>query len=579
MRAFAQDEGAVPTSFQVEQFRSPPVQRTALLGVEASDVLPHLTPSAGIVAHMSDNPLQVVARTGDEERVTPLIARRYTVDLGMGIGLYDRFQVGFALPVVAQSGESLVDTPDRRESLSGASFGDMRVVPKWRIWQLEGAGRFGFAATLPTHLPVGDTDSYNSSGAIRVEPRLVVDWQPSVGSPVAGTRVAANVGYELGPERAAVGRLGDNVVTWGLGAEWPVGGGLSAVGNVLGEWGGVEGAGIVDKRTEHAIEVIGAMQAEIGRGLSVRVGGGSGLTAAVGMPSLRLLASVEYVGTSRTGAGDTADARGAGCDGSGGCRGPDKDGDGVPDARDVCPDSSEDLDGFRDEDGCADPDNDGDGIDDADDRCPNRPGVAENGGCPLVDSDGDGIVDRGDEAPYAPEDFDGYHDADGLPDPDNDGDGIADVRDACPGRAENINGVEDEDGCPDQGKQQVAVTDGKIEFDDRIYFDSDRATIRQRSFSILEQVAAVLEAESDIERIRIEGHTDGRGQDVYNLALSQRRANAVREFLIDRGVDPERLESRGYGESEPIASNDTEEGRRKNRRVEFRILSEREEDE
>ncbi len=584
--AAAQSGSSVPTNFQVEQFRPAPIQRTSLLGVSTSRVLPHLTPAAGLVVHMSDDPLQAVDRTGGRRELVPLIERQYTGEMTVGLGLFDRLQLGLALPLVFQRGEALVGADGTREPLPAASFADMRIVPRWRFLQVAGAGRFGFAASLPVHLPVGDADSYNSSGVVRGEPRLVADWQPAVGSRFAEARLAANVGFELRPERTVLDRVADDVLTWGVATELPVGPtGITAVGNLLGEWPpGVASSadGAREAASRHAIEAIGAVRADLGNELVLQVGGGSGLTDASGSPSLRLLASVEYVPASQTevgGARSRIDSEFCRERGGEACRGEDRDGDGIPDALDECPDAPEDRDGFRDRDGCPDADNDADGFADSEDRCPNTPGVEARGGCPLVDSDGDGIADREDAAPYEPEDFDGHRDADGAPDPDNDGDGIPDLRDACPGAPERINGVDDEDGCPDEGDAQVAVAEGKIEIDDRIYFDSDRATIKQRSYSILEQVAALLRAESDIERVRIEGHTDARGEDLYNLALSQRRANAVRAFLIERGVDSSRLEARGYGESEPIATNETDEGRRENRRVEIRILSVREEGE
>ena len=124
----------------------------------------------------------------------------------------------------------------------------------------------------------------------------------------------------------------------------------------------------------------------------------------------------------------------------------DRDGDGVGDDRDQCPDEPEDFDGFQDDDGCPDPDNDKDGVLDVDDRCPNIPGPAPDG-CPRAnasnDRDGDGIPDNVDKCPDAPEDKDGFEDADGCPDPDNDKDGILDVNDKCPN-----NPGRKPDGCP-----------------------------------------------------------------------------------------------------------------------------------
>lgn len=574
----AQADGSVPTNFQLEHFRPAPAQETEMLGVSTSDVLPHLRPTAGLFVHMADDPLKVVEREDGREQVSSLIEQQWTAEMAFGLGLFERFELGAALPLVFQRGRALVEADGSFRALPGATFADLRLVPKWQAVAPSGPEHVGLGVAMPVSLPVGDPESYNSSGAVRLAPRVLADWRPVTQGPLAGTRLAVNVGYEIRPERVALDRVSDDAVTWAFGLRVPTGlEDLDAVANVLGETPAAIGtspeANAADALT--SVEVVGALRAEAVDQLVLQVGGGSGLTGAVGSPEFRVLAAVEYVPASGPAPSEMASVDSDFCRErvGGPCRGTDRDGDGIPDAQDECPDAPEDADGFQDADGCPDEDNDGDGVADGEDRCPNVPGIAEHGGCPMLDADGDGVLDREDGAPYEPEDFDGYRDGDGVPDPDNDGDGLADLEDECPGEPETINGVDDGDGCPDEGESKVAVTEGKIDVDDRIYFDSDRATIKQRSFSILEQVAAMLEAHPEIRKVRVEGHTDARGEDLYNLALSQRRANAVRAFLIDRGVDKSRLEAQGYGESEPIATNETAEGRRKNRRVEIRILS------
>ena len=118
----------------------------------------------------------------------------------------------------------------------------------------------------------------------------------------------------------------------------------------------------------------------------------------------------------------------------------------------------------------------------------------------------------------------------------------------------------------------MRLTGDRIEILEKVYFETNRATIQKRSHSVLEQVASLLEANPDIELMRVQGHTDSRGDEEYNLKLSQQRAVSVKEFLIDEGIDPTRLSARGYGETHPISDNDTEEGRAENRRVEFHII-------
>ncbi|HVR60847.1 MAG TPA: OmpA family protein [Polyangia bacterium] len=217
----------------------------------------------------------------------------------------------------------------------------------------------------------------------------------------------------------------------------------------------------------------------------------------------------------------------------------DPDGDGIAGDADKCPNLAEDKDGFEDEDGCPDPDNDKDGIPDLQDKCPNLP-----------------------------EDKDGFEDEDGCPDPDNDNDGIPDVKDKCPNQPETKNGYQDEDGCPDELPKAVARFTGVIE---GINFKSGSADITFGSFGILDRAAQVMTEYPDIN-IEISGHTDSRGSADYNRDLSSRRAGAVKNYLVSKGIRPDRLTSIGYGMDRPIASNRTDSGRARNRRTEFRLI-------
>ncbi len=312
-----------------------------------------------------------------------------------------------------------------------------------------------------------------------------------------------------------------------------------------------------------------------------------------------------------------------------GCPDPDNDQDGIPDTLDKCPgttqdapnkflNTKEDRDGFQDGDGCPDPDNDQDGIPDTKDKCAgrdsdvdsaflqtkeDRDGFQDGDGCPDPDNDGDGVPDtkdrcKGTDADRAThfqqtkEDRDGFEDDDGCPDPDNDRDGIPDTKDKCPGvqsdktdgfkrTKEVINGYQDEDGCPDnKGKVKVILLEEKIKILDRVYFTFARATIRKRSYSLLNQIALTLKANPQITKLEIQGHTDTIGSASKNMTLSQKRAEAVRAYLVQRGVEDHRLVARGYGETRPLkkrCKRIRSRYRRKrcekqNRRVEFIIL-------
>ncbi|MEZ4460755.1 MAG: OmpA family protein [bacterium] len=251
----------------------------------------------------------------------------------------------------------------------------------------------------------------------------------------------------------------------------------------------------------------------------------------------------------------------------------DQDGDGILDNVDQCPVDPEDFDTFEDEDGCPDKDNDKDGILDPADVCLFVPedvdGFQDNDGCPEIDNDLDGIADINDQCPDKAEDFDGFQDDDGCPDNDNDGDGIADVLDQCPEEPEVYNGNKDDDGCPDK-ESKAKIEGDQIKLNEKVFFKTAKADILPQSFGLLDDVVAILRDNPNIN-IRVEGHTDSRGSDKSNKKLSDARASSVRLYLIERGIDPSRIESIGYGEERPIDDNSTEAGRATNRRVEIHI--------
>ncbi len=275
----------------------------------------------------------------------------------------------------------------------------------------------------------------------------------------------------------------------------------------------------------------------------------------------------------------------------------DKDKDGIVNSLDQAPLDPEDKDGFQDTDGKPDPDNDNDGVLDADDKCPMEAGLKENMGCPDVDTDKDGLMDRMDKCPNEAEDKDGFEDEDGCPDLDDDKDGVPDAKDACPreaGVAEekgcpvkdtdgdgvpdfqdncvNEKGPKENQGCPAAQKQMVVITRESLKILDKVYFDTGKSTIQKRSFPLLDQVATILNAHTEIEKVQVEGHTDNVGNADKNKTLSQARADAVKAYLVKKNVAEGRLVTMGFGQDKPSAPNDTPAGRDSNRRVEFNII-------
>lgn len=238
------------------------------------------------------------------------------------------------------------------------------------------------------------------------------------------------------------------------------------------------------------------------------------------------------------------------------CKGDlDADGDGVLDCDDRCPGTPSGV--AVDRDGCP-LDSDKDGVPDYKDKCPGTPmGVTvDSSGCPL-DSDGDGVIDGKDKCPDTPRGV--QVDKAGCP-LDSDGDGVADYLDKCPGTPRGS--IVDTRGCPLAGEKMAVL---------HINFAFDKADISPEAAAVLDANVAVLKKNSDI-RVRIVGHTDSTGPAEYNMGLSKRRAHAVMDYLVAKGISSDRLEAEGKGETEPMVSNDTREGRSQNRRVVFIVI-------
>jgi OOP family OmpA-OmpF porin len=220
-------------------------------------------------------------------------------------------------------------------------------------------------------------------------------------------------------------------------------------------------------------------------------------------------------------------------------------------------------------------DTDGDGIPDTSDACPTEPGPRSSdpkkNGCPLPkDTDGDGILDVNDACPTEAGPKSDDPTKNGCPPPkDTDGDGIPDNIDKCPNEPETFNGYQDEDGCPDEVPAALKKFTGVIE---GITFKTNSANLTKKSYDVLDRAVQVLGDYPDT-RIEISGHTDNVGKDEYNKELSQKRADAVKEYFVNKGIKAERLTAIGFGMEKPIADNKTKAGKAKNRRTEFKLLT------
>lgn len=544
---------------------------TGTLATEHATALPHLVVSASSTLHWVDNPLSLGVPPGirAEEPVTiRLVDSALQLDSSIAVGLWDIATLSASLPVIIyQRGEPVPELglEGQTESETTNGFGEPRLGIK--ITALEW-GLLGVAVEGRVFFP---SSARYRSDTVRFVPNLIV----GLGNEVF--RVSGNVGWEFREALKTETFEGGDRFTWALGGDVAVISGLRAG---LGAFGTADTERNIG--STQAVELQGGLSYEILPGLNVNVGAGTGLSKGVGSPALRVMSGIAYAPPRQD-----ADKDGVvraldrcpdgaedfdGFQDEDGCPEPDNDNDGLLDADDQCPNLPEDFDGFEDEDGCPDPDNDQDGIADADDACPMVFGVIELKGCPEEDKDGDGIPDHRDQCPDVPEDFDGFNDEDGCPDPDNDQDGIPDLQDQCPNEPETLNGFEDEDGCPDEGRSNVRLRGSRLEIGERVYFDTASDRIQERSYPILRQMAAVLKSQPDLTKIRVSGHTDARGDDAMNQDLSERRAASVMRFLVENGIEAERLTSRGFGESHPVDTNDSAKGREMNRRVEFHIL-------
>ncbi|MEE2786151.1 MAG: OmpA family protein [Myxococcota bacterium] len=580
---------AQPFDLNIQRFR-PSIDSRSFITVERSRILGTFEPSLGIYTNFAWAPLKQTIGDEEVELVETHIAGTFILTLGF----FNVFEIGGQLPISVIRGDP--DGPGDLDELDSDGFGDAEVHTKVQV--LNG-DKFpvGVAAFMSVGFNSGQENAFISSGQTPIlRPGLAVDWH-------LGPRVAmgVNAGATFQETRTIAGNVTvtdtDNLTQVELPRQDPI-----VVGNEI-NYAFAVGFSAVPERLDFILETYGAvpmiseaeraMPLEVLLGCKVYLLGNSflslgltrGLLDGYGDPDLRAFAGIIFepsVGDQdRDGLSDDVDecpTRPEDKDGfedEDGCPDTDNDMDRIPDIADQCPDTPEDRNGFEDEDGCPDGtrDRDQDGLIDSEDQCPDEPedrdGFQDQDGCPDPDNDMDGILDAPDRCPMTPEDYDGYEDEDGCPDPDNDKDGIADVKDRCPDQPENINGVEDEDGCPER---KVVLTRDKIEINEKVYFETDKAVIKPESYGLLDEVAAVLRKYPQVEKVEVQGHTDSRGSDTYNLDLSDRRAGAVKAYLVQRGIEAARLESRGYGETRPVDPGENKAAWSKNRRVEFIII-------
>ncbi len=534
------------------------------------------------VGHYSHNPL-VLFR--EKEGAKPIVGIRTTMHVAGAYALTNWLQLGVQLPVVAlQQGAG----PSQTGLLSPQSFGLGTPAVGLRLGLLTQDSRGGFDVAVEGNvgLPVGSAEGLGRDSGMRYMPRVMV------GRRFGFFRAGLDVGFMARPE-GRISNVGPDTDVNDVGNELRIGAALVSTGRRLRYEFNVRGMIPLSGQAGSA-ELLPGARYLVNPSLEVFALAGVGVGATPGTPLFRVLAGGSFGDvTPRQGPGETSvkcelgtavdivnecpdmdyDRDGvrngldkcwdkAGDPARGGCPRTDSDTDGIEDSLDACP--SEPGDAARQ--GCPVRDQDKDGVEDELDSCPAEPGPVENRGCPLKDRDKDGIENDQDECPDEP----GPLERKGCPEEDADKDGVPNRVDTCAQQP----GVEANLGCPDHEVPRLAITPSELKLINgaRVFFEANGARIQQRSFELLDWVAKVMREHPEIPRVVVGGHTDDRGFPDDLRRVSQQRAEAVRRYLIDKGVAAERLVARGYGQDRPVDSNATSIGRENNRRVDFKII-------
>ena len=567
---------------------------------------------------------------GEEVRLG-LVDHNVTADVVASLALRFRWfkaQIGLGLPIQLYTvGTEVNDMVEPVAEYSSMGMGEIKVQIK--VMLLDDLAGFSLALSPIITVPTGAYCDYCGDEGVGVRPRLVAGYR------WRDLAVAINLGYLIRKNTILFSsEVGDQML-YGVAASYQVHPRITIMGELFGRAGFETASGCgydLNTKTRNCdgssssnvdafpMELDLGVRVPLPRGLALTTGAGIGLVRGIGTPAFRVLAGLRWAPDFRDmdkdGVADRSDecpAQAEDVDGfqdSDGCPDPDNDGDLIIDARDRCPMEAEDRDTFEDEDGCPEKDNDKDGIDDLHDHCPlkaetkngfkdedgcpdvpdadndgvedskdkcpqeaeDRDNWEDEDGCPDPDNDMDGVPDQFDDCPFEPEDMDNFQDDDGCPDDDNDEDGVADDQDQCDGEKETINGFQDDDGCPDRGPSHVQLEEGRITITGVVEFTPGAGTLSARSHSLLGEVALLLKSTPKIKLLRVEGHADASDEPEGDNVLSRERAEAVRNFLIERGVRAKRLVSVGYGRSKPLSEGRDKRSRIRNGRIEFSIL-------
>ncbi|MBL8609734.1 MAG: OmpA family protein [Myxococcales bacterium] len=568
---------AVAEGFSVNRFE-PSERGSDWFTNESLDLRGSLRPAVGVVGDYQYRPL-VIYR--NDEAYRSVVRNQLNLHAGASVVLFERLRLGATLPVVAFTdghagtvGGTFYPSPPKEQAI-----GDLRLGADVRLLGTYG-DPFTVALGAQVWLPTGDKDQYTTDGKVRVGPRAMVAGDVGIFA------YSARVGFLYRGREAAFdgGQVGSEI-TFGAAAGARVLDKKLLLGPELAASSVAVNGGFFEKRSTPVEALLGAHY-KVGS-FQVGAGAGTGFSRGFGSPEVRVLASLEFfpevvLDSDGDGVPDkedacpsvkgerTADPKTNGCPPPPPPP-PDRDRDGILDHDDACPDVPGIPTGDPKTHGCPPPqDRDQDGILDKDDACPDQKGLASTDptfhGCP--DTDGDGVFDKVDACPAEPGLKTSDPKTNGCPDPDRDKDGIPNAADACPDEPGPADTDPKKNGCP-----KAAVKGGQIVILDQVKFKTSSADILpgKDSEDILQAVLKVMKDHPEIKKVRVEGHTDNRGQAAFNKKLSADRAASVVKWLVKNGVDKARLTSAGFGPDKPLADNETEDGRYKNRRVEFHI--------
>ena len=545
--------------FALERF-DPSVPVDAFFGVPSPAIGGHLEVRAAVSFDYGSRPF-VFDKSATQS--IPIVSGQGYLRLAASLALWDRLMLSVDAPVaVAQSGQDPKVPSVDFHPPSKPAFGDLRVGLRGRIWgEFRDPFQIGLGAYL--YAPTGSPDGYTGEGKVRGNFHLLL-----------GGRAGSGVGFVWSASAGATVRASESpLATFGGGAAIVFGEDRVQLGpEVYGsaQLGGstrtVPGKSTITVSEDKELEILGGIKVRLVGGLFLGAAAGTGPLSAVGSPPLRVVGTLAW--------SPLPPARAAGAATIG-----DRDGDGIRDDVDACPDVAGVLQSDPAKDGCPLDDKDHDGVLDADDACPNEPGErsadpTKNGcppdtdedgvpdnvdacprvagvrsadpkknGCPL-DRDGDGVPDNVDACPDTP----GVASADprqnGCSD-DPDGDGIKGAADACPLEKGPADPDHKLNGCP----RFVRVEADRIAISTQIQFKtygkSRSETVSPVSSALMADIRDVIAQHPEILKIEVQGHTDDNGTEAFNQELSQQRAEAVRRWLIDAGIPAEKLVAKG----------------------------------